>query len=195
MNAPFDIQQIAASEIAPEGERLVWCGQPDPYRLASTMLPIFLFALPWTAFALFWMYAAAGFRMPADFAEGTFPYFSLFGIPFVLIGAGMLFAPLYMYVKAFQTVYVVTDKTLRIITAGRMKKVETYTANDIRKIVRMERPDGRGDVVFKQDVTYDSRRKRKVSQAGFFGIADVREVERHIIHLRQSAQEHTDDNV
>lgn len=189
MNAHYDIQQIANAETAPDGESVVWCGRPDPVRLALTSLPIFFFAIPWTAFALFWMYAASGFNFPPDFSDGGFSFFPLFGLPFVLIGFGMLAAPLFAYTKAYRTIYIVTRKTIRILTLGKTKKVETIAAQNIGRIERREKSDGSGDIIFKEDVTYDSRNKRKTTPVGFYGIPDVRNVEQHIIRLQESTKE------
>ncbi len=188
MSSALDIQQIAVNEVAPDGESVVWFGQPNPLRLALTALPVFLFAVPWTAFAIFWTFGAAGFKFPPDFSGGIFSYFPLFGLPFVLIGIAMLLSPLFVYAKAFHTIYIITNKSIRITTTGHTKKVETYTANDIDKIERKEKPDGSGDLVFKYDISYDSSQKRRAKPVGFYGIPDVRSVEQHLIHLRQSLQ-------
>lgn len=188
MQNSIDLQQIAVNEVAPDGESVVWFGQPNPIRLALTALPVFIFGIPWTAFALFWMYGASGFKFPPDFSGDGFSYFPLFGIPFVLIGIAMLSSPLFTYTKAFRTVYIVTNKSIRILTTGRTKKVETFTANDIGKIERKEKPDGSGNLIFKYDVSYDSDQKRRVKPVGFYGISNVRSVEQHLVQLRQSIQ-------
>jgi hypothetical protein len=186
MQNSLDLQQIAVNEVAPDGESVLWFGQPNPVRLALTTLPIFVFAIPWTAFALFWMYGAAGFQFPPDFSGDGFSFFPLFGLPFVLIGAAMLSAPLFTYVKAFRMVYIVTNKSVRIVALGRTKKVETFTANDLGTIERKERPDGSGDVIFKHEISYDSNHKRRSKPIGFYGIPNVRTVEQHLVKLRQS---------
>ncbi|MBI2427366.1 MAG: hypothetical protein HYV29_00945 [Ignavibacteriales bacterium] len=188
MNNSFDLQQIATSEIAPEGESLLWCGQPDPIRLAMTTLPVFIFAIPWTAFSVFWIYGASGFQFPPDFSQGGFSYFPLFGVPFLLIGLGMLSAPVFTYTKAFRTVYIISNKSIRIVTTGRTKKVESYTAKDIGKIERKEKPDGNGDIIFRTEITLDSRNRQKTTPVGFYGIRDVRTVEQHINNLKRSLE-------
>jgi hypothetical protein len=186
MNNSFDIQQIAVNEVSPDGESVLWFGQPNPVRLAITSLPIFIFAIPWTAFALFWMYGASGFKFPLDFSEGGFSFFPLFGVPFVLIGFAMLSSPLFAYTKAFRTIYIVTNKSLRIVTMGRAKKVERYTPADIGNVQRKEKADGSGDLVFRENISYDSSNKRRSTPVGFYGIQNVRTVEQHIVQLRQS---------
>jgi len=186
MPETLDLQQIAVNETAPDGESIVWLGQPNPLSLALTTLPILIFAIPWTAFAMFWMYTASGFNFLPDFSKNHFSYFSLFGLPFVLTGLGMLCAPFFSYAKAFRVIYIVTDKSVRIITLGRKKKVETYTADDIGQIERKEKSDGSGNLIFKYDISYDSDNKRRATPIGFYGIPDVKTVEQHLVRLRRS---------
>lgn len=187
MQNSLDLQQIAVNEVAPDGESVVWFGKPNPIRLALTMLPIFIFAIPWTAFAVFWVYTASGSQFPPDFSNESASFFPLFGVPFVLIGFAMLCSPLFVYAKAFRMVYIVTNKTIRIVTMGRRKKVETFTSADIGKIERTEKPDGSGDLIFRYDVSYDTNRKRRTAPVGFYGIPNVRTVEQHLIKLRHTS--------
>src|SRR5688572_18049445 len=99
------------------GERLVWSGQPNPACYARTARMIVLFAIPWTAFAVFWVGATAallwfsGDPEKADGIVGTiFLLFPLFGIPFILIGLGMFTAPFWMRRQARRTSYALTEK-------------------------------------------------------------------------------------
>src|SRR6478609_3430837 len=101
----FKLQQLIHSELRPS-EVLAWSSSPRPGRMALRALPLVLFGIPWTAFALFWIAGASGFKMP-DFSHG-FGFFPLFGVPFVLIGFGMLTSPYWMRRKARRTAYVVT---------------------------------------------------------------------------------------
>ena len=71
------------------GERILWMEQPIPRYFTAISTGAFLFAIPWTAFAVFWICGASGFRIP-DFSKGGFSFFPLFGLPFVLIGIAML---------------------------------------------------------------------------------------------------------
>ena len=96
---PLDskIERLLHEELGPT-EKLLWSAAPAPGRLARITLPIFLFAIPWTAFAIFWIAGASGFKRP-NFGQpaGLFP---LFGVPFVLIGLGMLSSPYWARRKA-----------------------------------------------------------------------------------------------
>ena len=98
------------------GEAVVWIGMPKPTFFSPRSTGAFLFAIPWTAFALFWTAGAAGFQVP-KFNQGV-DLFPLFGVPFVLIGFAMLSTPLWVYRNSFKTVYVITDRRAITIEGG-----------------------------------------------------------------------------
>lgn len=79
-------------------EIIEWMYMPIPHYFKRMSLAMFLFAIPWTAFAFFWIYGASGFEMP-DFSKGGASLFPLFGLPFVLVGIGMLSSSLWTYKK------------------------------------------------------------------------------------------------
>ena len=96
-----DLASLVEAELAP-GERVEWLDQPLPSRRAWSALPVVLFGIPWTAFSVFWVVAASGFKVP-NFDHG-FGFFPLFGLPFVLIGLGMLSSPYWLSRMAARTV-------------------------------------------------------------------------------------------
>ncbi len=49
---------------------------------------------------------------------GSWLFFPLFGVPFLLIGLGMLAAPLWAYLRTRGTVYAVTEGRAVIILGG-----------------------------------------------------------------------------
>ena len=80
MKLPADAQARITRELQP-GEVVVWAGRPDPDRFMRGGFLLWLFFIPWTAFSLFWMAGASGFRAP-DFS-GPASFFPLFGLPFL----------------------------------------------------------------------------------------------------------------
>ncbi len=104
----WELENKVKHELEP-GEKILWMEQPVPRYFTANSTGMFLFAIPWTAFAIFWICGAAGFKIP-DFSKGHFNFFPLFGVPFVLIGIGLMSAPLRAYRKAFKTIYVITDR-------------------------------------------------------------------------------------
>jgi hypothetical protein len=120
--------------------------------------------------------AAASGLFFRDAKPGWLSLFALFGVPFVLVGLGMLTSPYWLYKKAKQTVYGLTNRRAIIITGGSTKKVQSYTGSDMGVIERTERSNGTGDVVF---ATVEG--KKSVEQVGFMGISDARRVERLLL--------------
>jgi hypothetical protein len=184
--ASYEAESVARQEVGPN-ETVLWAGKPDPKRMALRSWPLTCFAIPWTAFAIFWVVAASGMifggSSPSN-APGIFALFPLFGLPFVLIGFGMLLAPLWANLRAKKTVYAATERRLLIITEGRTRNVQSFDASDIKDVERRERPDGSGDIVFARRTSYsrdsDGHGRQSTTEIGFFGVPNVRDVERWV---------------
>ena len=95
---PADLDARVRSEMR-DGEQLLWVGQPRPGRFARQAIPLVLFGIPFTAFAVFWMVVTSSALLFGGFANNVGPggfgwffaaCFPLFGLPFMLIGLGML---------------------------------------------------------------------------------------------------------
>jgi hypothetical protein len=142
---------------------------------------LWLFFIPWTAFALFWMAGAAGFKMP-DFSHGS-DLFMLFGLPFLLVGFGGLSAPYWLRRKAANMVYVITNQRAITLEGRHTYTLRSYDPEQLTNITRKLNPDGSGDLVFEviryKDSDGDSRKKEN----GFFAIKGVKDVERLIEEL------------
>ena len=169
------------------GERILWIEQPIPRYFNAMSIGAFLFAIPWTAFAIFWICGAAGFKFP-DFRQGGFNLFPLFGVPFVLIGLGMLSAPLWVYRKAFKTVYVLTDRRAITLDAGWMTTIRSYSPNQLQNIHRKERRDGTGDVILSQRIWSGSEGGQSSMDLGFLNIQNPRMVEQLLRKLAEQAR-------
>lgn len=158
------------------GERIEWIGMPIPRFFTPAATAAFLFAIPWTAFAIFWMCGASGFEMP-DFGEGGFSLFPLFGVPFVLIGLGMLSSPIWAFKKAFRTVYVITDRRAITIEGIWSTTIRSYPPDKLQDIYRKEKRDGSGDVIITRRAWRDSDGDRRSEELGFLRIRNPKEVE------------------
>ena len=172
-------EQIAAKELV-SGERLLWSGAPKPGGMAVSAIPVTLMGLVFTAFAAFWI--ASAVSMSSGSSGDGFPgaIFPLFGLPFLLIGGGMLFAPVWAYRAAQTTVYAVTDQRLMIITAAKTVGVRSFTPEDIGDMARVEGPDGSGTLKFGAVTNLMVRNGAKLSLGAFIGIPEVRRVEQLI---------------
>jgi hypothetical protein len=167
---------VARSELEP-GEYLLWSARPDAARAARASMLILFFAVPWTAFSLFWMTMAALGVWQTDMGAVAW-IFPLFGLPFVAVGLGMLSLPYFVYSRAKRTVYAITDRRAMIIVAGSTRSVESYGPADFGSLKRVERADGTGDLIF---LTTEGRARRGSAtkrDLGFLAIPDVGGVER-----------------
>lgn len=181
------LRQFLNREVQP-GEQLRWFGQPRPWRMAIRSIPIVLFAIPWTAFSIFWMAMAGGAAWfshehtesataPSLSPMDLFACFPLFGLPFLLIGLGMLSSPFWMMRKARRTLYAVTDRRVIILSGSWSTTVTTLMPDQLRDLTRKEKLDGSGDLYFEQPPVYESRTQPRPTHRGFIGIPNVREVE------------------
>jgi hypothetical protein len=185
---PEELDRRIRTELR-QGERLVWSGQPIPRRFMRSTLPIVLFGIPWTAFALFWMAGASGILFggfggdaPGGFGA-FFTCFPLFGVPFVLIGLGMLSSPYWMYRRARRTCYALTNQRALVWAAGWFSGIEirSFRPSALGKMARREFSDGSGDLIFEEFFSVsrnsDGDMRSQRTERGFLGIENVREVE------------------
>jgi hypothetical protein len=183
------------------GESLVWTGQPLPRRFLRQSIPILLFGIFWTAFSVFWMAGASGMLFGAAGGAGGlggldvfFSCFPLFGVPFVLIGLGMLASPFWMYRRARLTCYALTDRRAIVWAAGWLgsTEVRSFKAPDLEKMARRDYADGSGDLIFQEFVTVtrdsDSDLRSVRTERGFLAIENVREVEELVRRTLLSAR-------
>lgn len=88
-------------------EKVLWSGKPVRKAFILPGLVSIPFGLFFLAFSIFWMWGAA--------SAGAPNFFSLFGLPFVLVGVGVTFGPSLLQLLRYRnTEYMITDK--RIIT-------------------------------------------------------------------------------
>lgn len=177
---PFGLRSLIEAELDGD-EKATWIGTPIPSRYATRTIPIVLFGIPWTAFALFWIAGASGFQMP-DFEQG-FGFFPLFGIPFVLVGFGMLSSPFWAMLKAKRTAYVITTTRAIIFDGGFSTTIRSFDPDRLTDLRRKQRPDGSGDLIFERSLSYDSDGDRRTTDHGFLAISDVKAVEDMIRQL------------
>ncbi len=177
----YQLREMVENELNEE-EQILWGGQPAPKRLAAKKLPLFFFAIPWTAFSLFWMYAASGFSVP--FSGDGFSLFSLFGIPFLLIGIAMLSTPLWAMRNAKRTVYILTNRRAVIFAGGFNTTISSYSPGQLYSTTRKQNPDGSGDILFNTEINSLVKNKNiNTLDPGFYGIKNVKEVEKLIKKL------------
>ena len=181
---PADVRALVRRELA-DGERLVWIGQPIVRALTPATLVPLLFSIPWTAFALFWMWGAS---------QASW-LFALFGLPFVAVGVGMLTAPVWVARAARRTAYVITDRRAIVVrpSAPSQLSVRSFTPAELGSLERRERPDGSGDVVFTRDLASGSDDGKRTPEAGFLSVPDAHGVQRMLRALAAHARDTLND--
>lgn len=174
---PDPLGRSVAAELE-RGERLSWCAQPDPDRLARQALPIILFGLPWTAFSLAMLWSCLGGGEPGQpGAAQLVP--ALFMVPFVLAGLVMLAAPCWAACRARRTAYVITDRRAILFKGSLLgsMSIRSFAPSQLGDLERRGRPDGSGDILFADDVRITRGGRPRRTPVGFFGIDRVRDVE------------------
>jgi hypothetical protein len=177
LKIPKELRRKIENELQP-GEFIRWIEQPIPRFFTASSIGSVLFGIPWTSFAIFWMWGASRFKLP-DIREGLQPQnlFALFGVPFVLIGFRMLSSPVWAWQAARKTVYLVTDKRAISIHSGWSTTIRIYLPNQLKEIYRKERADGTGDVIISIRRWKDSDGDNMSEEIGFLGVRNPREVE------------------
>src|SRR5205823_3679138 len=136
--------------------RLLWVGQPRRRWFMREALSSVLIGTAVTAFAVFWVSFIVWilFSKPPGKKEPPIAIrlvLPLFGLPFLLIGAGLLGTPYWLRRKARKTCYALTDRRALLFEAGvfgRKVSVHSYGPERLKAIERVDYPDGTGDLVF-----------------------------------------------
>lgn len=191
MNGPDPLLPLLQKELD-IGERLRWHGRPREGAIKWAAFGIWLFAIPWTAFALFWTYMAwSGVDTMADEEGpgGILKYaFPLFGVPFILIGLGMLLTPVLGLFSSSERIHGITDKRIITLTSARgVVRVKSLQARHIGPIERWEGKQGRGKVTIETHSTRDSEGERKTETVTLIGVENAARVEELVRALSRNA--------
>ena len=123
-------------------ERLIWADRPIVSVRRLPALGRIVFGLIFGGFAVFWTSAAwLMSRGTDDIFFGMF--FPLFGLPFIVVGAGIVVTGVKSWRERGGTVYALTDQRLLIISTRSRRTVRSV---DLKAIRGVERRDGTGGV-------------------------------------------------
>jgi hypothetical protein len=195
LSLPPAVQAAVRGELQPR-ERVVYAGQPSPRAALLPTLPIFVFGIAWTAFVVVWEVSAIGLSLGLwgrDQAGGNAPTwfglgFSLFGLPFVLVGLGMLAAPVVAAVKAARSVHVVTDQRLFTLVTRPWRKVVSHFGYEVTAIERTDGDGGRGHLKLSRGSTRDSDGDLQEVYESWRGIPEVRRAESAVRDLTRAGR-------
>jgi hypothetical protein len=161
------------SEATPTGpgERVLWSGTPEPLRFSlRKSFPGALIGIPFFAFSLFWISMAS--RAPGG-AASPFPFpFWLFGIPFVLVGLGMVLSPVWHYARALRTSYVLTNRRAIVDYPGPFGRRISVPLTQIPFIETRGSFGNYGHVLFQEAVVSSYNRGGLAQRDGFVAVAD-----------------------
>ena len=151
-----------AAERETRGERIAWVGRPDALYAAKWSMLIWIVAIPWLWFTVKWELTSLGLlAQEISRAKSNTPvvflgFFSLWALPFIVVGLGMLVKPLGIYRMAKATAHIITDR--RILTVRRRRgRIHVATVEPAR-IVSVSRKviHGRGNITMVLGKTKDS---------------------------------------
>jgi hypothetical protein len=167
--------------ILDSGERLVWSGKPNPMGYAIYKGRwMFLIGIPFFAFSIFWISMAA---TGGGKAAQPFPFW-LFGVPFIVIGAGLVLSPLWYFVRGTGTTYALTSKRAITDITGMFPLRTSIPLDQIRFVDLRQSASGAGDVLF-HETTSSYGNNQSTRRDGFIAIPDARRVDQ----LLRSAME------
>jgi hypothetical protein len=157
------------------GEAVIWSGSPKPliYALRLSVVP-FLFGIVFFGFSLFWMQIAwtAGTKNDS--------HVWLFGVPFVLAGAGLVLSPFWHFWRGARTIYMLSNRRALTIVNGPFARRLSVPLHKIRFVdVRLSEL-GPGDIYFRETATPDGEGGTTTRREGFVAITDVLAVERFL---------------
>lgn len=138
----YDAQRVVQQELR-AGERLLWSGQPaQGVRLQPGDVLMIPFSLVWTGFACFWVWSAVQSGAPL--------LFSLFGVPFILVG---LYIVLGRFVaearRRARTYYGITTERAVILRAGGRREITSLDIRSLNDIQLREGSRRAGTIVLK----------------------------------------------
>ncbi len=164
------------------GERVLWSGQPQPFRLMRSKAAHALFGtMALVMLTMTPVREAIKAPVPSPAGIGDAPRQAI-GLVVVCLACYSMFVPLSAYRRARRTWYAVTDRRVIRVRRGLLEssadfdEVETVSLRDIG--------DGMGDILLSPILTYGKNVSPRFLR-GLFGVHDAEEVHRTINEARQ----------
>jgi hypothetical protein len=176
---PDDLQKLVNRELQAR-ENVIWSAQPGLRRFVVQGLAVAAFGAVWTALILLGIWQFIGFWgggpvVPFDIAT------LVLGIPFLLIGLGLLSAPYWAIRKARRTAYALTGRRVLIVERTTWSRtVRSCEFAQLGRMVRRENSAGRGDLILQEIFDRGGDGQLYIKEIGLFGLTNVREVEKLI---------------
>ena len=194
-SVPAPLKAFAAREFCLE--EIVWFARPDVKMAFLKSFAVWVFAIPWTAFSLIWTsvpvgvlletYAGVSLGAPKGAPSLAIWAFALWGVPFVLVGLGMLLVPAWVLRNGTRTIYILTNRRLSILIGARNVEIVSVGPQEIVSMSRKEQPDGRGTLILHLGFERDSDGDRREKKIELGVISEVRRVEQLVLDLKKKS--------
>jgi hypothetical protein len=177
----------AEAELAPwldPGERVLWAGRPETgLKLRPHDALMIPFSLMWGGFAFFWeamalaMTFGVGFATRDAGAGAMMVLFPLWGIPFCVVGAYMIFGRFFADARIrARTLYGLTPSRVVIVSGLFSSQIRSIPLGQLGELTVTEGRGGRGTLTFGRQFSPWGRRRQ--APPAFEFVEDVREVDR-----------------
>lgn len=155
---------VTAADKMEPGEAILYVAKPEPGHEGQVKIWFLPFAIVWTLFSIFWFTAAvAGAISSKSIATWGM---ALFGVPFVVIGIGMLTTPYITYKRELHTIYALTDKRALVFSNEGVHELVAYDDKHFGPIVPKPYSPERSDIMFRSNLDAES----PGVTGGFWGI-------------------------
>ncbi len=186
-----ELAAILRRELLP-GERVLWSASPAPRKLRAAYA-IWLFAVPWTAFALMWEAMAflpwfASSNTPDAMKWSFGIVFPLFGLPFIAVGLGMLAAPFLAQRKAVRTIYGLTDRRILRVSAGAKRESASVLYSQMGPIDVSVDAQGYGTLRIQTGTGRDSDGDNVTERFEVAGVPDIARLEGLLLEQRSTGR-------
>ena len=174
MELPESPEQVLFSHLT-RTEKLLWSGRPrQGLLLRPSDAYLIPFSLFWGGFAIFWEYGVLNTNAPL--------FFSVWGIPFVLIGVYLIVGRFFLDAKQrSKTFYGLTNERVVIVSGIVSRNLKSLQLGTLSDVSLAERADGRGTITFGPTAPWWSGGGEwpgtsKASSPAFESISGAREV-------------------
>ena len=134
----YDLRERFSGHLLPR-EYVIWCGRPRKGKIFTpTDFILIPFSLVWGGFAVYWNVSV--------WRAGAPIFFNLFGLPFLVIAAYLVFGRfIHAALQNKKTYYAITDSRILVLTG---RGLTSRSIQDIAgERVEMDR-DGKGSIYF-----------------------------------------------
>lgn len=155
-----------AAKILPQTEKILFVACPEPGHEGKEKIWFMPFAIVWTLFAIIWTALAVCSISRTNIAGGIF--MTLFGLPFVAVGLGMLATPHISIKRELNTIYAISDERILVFSDDKVHEMVKFKSKHFGPIEAKHCSPERMDLLFYSSLDPES----PGVSGGFWGIAD-----------------------